>query len=76
MEIVTSWMEEGIKQGLQQGMQQTAREAVEEVLQARFGAVPASVTEKLQMIEEVTVLKKLLRVATTAAGMADFRRQL
>ena len=72
MEIVTSWMEEG----LQQGMQQKAREDILEVLEARFSTVPYTVTERLKQMEDLARLKVLLRQACTAASSGEFQRSL
>ena len=76
MEIVTSWMEEGLQQGMQQGMQQKAREDILEVLEARFSTVPYTVTERLKQMEDLARLKVLLRQACTAASREEFQRSL
>ena len=71
MQIVTSWMEEGLEQGLQQGREQglqqgreqgllqEARDDIREVLEARFGEAE-SVAEKLQDIRDLARLKILV----------------
>ena len=54
MEIVTSWMEQGIQRGLQQGLQQgRQQEAVSMVLRLltrRLGAVDPSLEERIQRL--------------------------
>ncbi len=40
MEIVTSWMEDGIEEGLQQGLQQGEQRVVTRQLTRRFGVLP------------------------------------
>ncbi|HEY6333379.1 MAG TPA: Rpn family recombination-promoting nuclease/putative transposase [Blastocatellia bacterium] len=76
MEIVTSWMKEGIKQGRKEGAISTAQDDVVEILGVRFGRVPAVVTKALRKIDDVGRLKMLLREAATAATMKAFRHQL
>ena len=85
MQIVTSWMEEGLEQGLQQGREQglqqgreqgllqEARDDIREVLEARFGEAE-SVAEKLQDIRDLARLKFLLRQASTLGSVEDFLR--
>ena len=72
MEIVTSWMEEG----LQQGLQQRAREDIRDVLEARFGNPPAQVAEALSQMKDLAKLKALLRQASTVGTLAEFLRHL
>jgi len=72
MEITTSWKEEGRQEGRQEGLLVAAREDIVEVLEARFGAVPPEVGEKLAVIQDPTRLKSLLRLASTAESIRDF----
>lgn len=76
MEIVTSWMEEGLQRGRQEGLLQTLREDIIEVLEARFGELPYELREAIQAIANDTALKRLLRLAAVVTGLEDFRRQL
>lgn len=50
MEIVTSWMEQGIQQGLQQGRQQQAVSLILRQLIRRLGAVDPSLQERIQKL--------------------------
>ena len=80
MEIVTSWMEEGLQQGRQQGLQQgllqKAREAVIEVLDARFGDVPYLIREQVLAVADEAELKRLHRQAVLASDFEAFRIQI
>src|SRR5262249_2010701 len=92
MEIVTSWMEEGLKQGRtegrRQGLTEGRREGIEEgqlkavradvleILEARFKRVPAGVKKTLRAIEDRKRLRSLLRQAATTANLKEFERHL
>jgi flagellar biosynthesis/type III secretory pathway protein FliH len=84
MEIVTSWMKDGLKQGRREGRQQgivegqlkAVRDDVLEILEARFKRVPAGLKKTLKTIEDRKRLKLLLRQAATVASMKEFQRRL
>jgi hypothetical protein len=80
MEIVTSWMEEGLLQGRQEGIEegqmQAVRDDVTEILSARFKKVPAGVKRTLAAIEDRRQLKLLLRQAATVPSLKEFQRRL
>jgi len=88
MEIVTSWMREGLKQGRRQGRTEGRREGLEEgqlraaradvleILEARFKKVPAGMKKTLRAIEDRKRLRLLLRQAATAANLKEFQRHL
>jgi hypothetical protein len=84
MEIVTSWMEKGLakgrqegrQEGRQQGMLQRAREDILDVLEARFAAVPWPTTERLLDVQDLVVLKTLLRRASTVPSAEAFLENL
>jgi len=88
MEIVTSWMEEGIRKGRKEGIQQGKREGIElglieatrddiiDILQARFKRVPAPVKKTLKTIVDRNLLKMLLREAVTAPTLKRFQQSL
>ena len=50
MEIVTSWMEQGIQQGIQQGKTEEALWLVLRLLKKRFGAMDAELETKLSQL--------------------------
>lgn len=66
-------MEQGMQQGVQQGMQQgrvaQARSALLTILETRFGALPASYRQRIEMMEELDTLEALLRIAVTVASL-------
>jgi hypothetical protein len=46
------------------------------VLEARFEVVSRSILGRLESIDDVSVLKTLLRKAATAASLDEFRREM
>jgi len=71
MEIVTSWMEQGIQRGLQQGKQQEAVALIMRQLTRRFGTLTPQLQERIQNLP-VTQLEDLgeaLLDFTTAADL-------
>ena len=73
MEIVTSWLAEGIKRGIQQGVRQRVHRGARE---ERLGDIPYEIDEMLQTVHDVTVLKKLIRLAAAAPSIAQLVEQL
>jgi hypothetical protein len=53
-----------------------ARESVVTVLRTRFGTAPAEVSERLETIEDLDVLRKLLEVSITIASLEEFQLRL
>jgi hypothetical protein len=84
MEIVTSWMREGLREGLRQGRREgkqegqieAAREDLIEILEARFKKIPLGLKRKLKALDDRKELKLLLRQAATVATLKDFERRL
>lgn len=83
MEIVTSWMEEGLRKGLkrgrqegQEGRQEKSREAITDVLEARFGELPYDLREQLARTSAPDRLKSLLGLAATAESLTKFQAAL
>ncbi|MDZ7958574.1 MAG: hypothetical protein RMY34_11960 [Aulosira sp. DedQUE10] len=58
------------------GMIINARENVIEVLQTRFEAIPAELSSSLQEIEDLAVLKRLLKQSITIASVEEFTQLL
>jgi hypothetical protein len=50
MQIVTSWMEEGIQQGLEQGKQQEAVALILRQLNRRVGSLTPQLQERIQSL--------------------------
>jgi hypothetical protein len=61
---------------LARGELRKAREYVLEVLQVRFEAVPETIVEAVNQIEDEAVFKSFLRQAITVATLADFQALL
>jgi hypothetical protein len=80
MRYVTSIERMGVQQGLQQGVQQGSiqqgQACVVEVLEVRFGAVPATITKQICTIEDTNKLKTLHRQAITIESLARFQQIL
>jgi hypothetical protein len=72
MPYITSIERIGIEKGLEQGRLAMARENVEQVLETRFGAVPASVHEKIQSLEDLDELREFHKSAIQAESLIAF----
>ena len=64
--------EQGLQKGLEKGARNEAREAVLEVLRRRFGKVSRLVAQRLQGIEELPRLKKLVGEAAVTPSVDAF----
>ncbi|MBE2200367.1 MAG: hypothetical protein IAE79_17260 [Anaerolinea sp.] len=73
-------MKRGLQQGMQQGMQQgsvkSTQESVRAVLETRFGTVPADVVAALDKIDDMELLRELLKQAVTVASLSAFAELL
>jgi flagellar biosynthesis/type III secretory pathway protein FliH len=65
-------LERGLLEGLEKGIVQTAREAILDVLDSRFGEVPDSVRERINVLCSEPTLKDLLRRAARASSLDEF----
>ena len=74
--VTMATFQRGIQQGIQQGEERaqetTIRESVIEVLETRFGPLPAQVRQQLEAIHDVTHLKQLLKAAIQAPVLESF----
>lgn len=61
------------QRGTERGQLLEARAAVRELIEARFGAVPAEVAEAVDAATDRDTLRLWLRTAATAADLATFR---
>jgi len=66
----------GMQRGIKQGTVQNSRESVIEVLTVRFEVVSPEVSEAINQIEDVSVLKELLRRAIVIGSMVEFQELL
>ena len=62
--------------GLEKGLIADARELVLEALEERFGVVPEDIRQRVNAIEDRSVLKSLLRLAIRAGSIDEFREGL
>ena len=60
----------------EEGVIQNARESVIETLSTRFEEVPTEVVEAVNQIDDVSVLKTLLRRAILVSSIAEFEINL
>ncbi len=58
------------------GMVKASRESVVTALETRFEVVPPQVSERLEVIENINVLKQLLKEAITTASIQEFQVKL
>lgn len=72
MEIVTSWMEEGLQQGLRQGRQEEAYRLIMRLLKRRFGVLPSEIQAQMQLLtlERLEVLGEELLDFQSLADLA------
>jgi hypothetical protein len=62
--------------GMSKGTRQNARESVITVLRSRLGEVSTEVTNYLNSIEDLSLLKQLLEKAVTANSFVEFQEFL
>lgn len=65
MQIVTSWMEEGIEQGLKRGKQEATLSLILRLLPRRMGAVSPQLQERIQQLS-------LVQLEELAEALLDF----
>ncbi|MFP4395355.1 MAG: Rpn family recombination-promoting nuclease/putative transposase [Anaerolineales bacterium] len=65
-----------LKQGRAQGVLENARESVIDVLEARFVNVPASITDVINDMDDLSQLKKLHKRAATVVSLTEFKQVL
>jgi predicted transposase YdaD len=76
MTLADSIREEGLQKGLQKGRQEGRQEGrlegLLEVLEVRFGSVPAGLAETLSAVSDLDKLKALHRAALTSPDLESF----
>jgi hypothetical protein len=65
-------LSEGISQGIAEGIIQNGREVILDVLEVRFQEVPTEVIQKINEIEDPTLLKTILREAIALGSVDQF----
>ena len=66
--------QEGLQEGIEEGMLRKSREDVLEVLEARFDFIPKPVRTVISAIDDLDILKALLRKAITVESLDHFRQ--
>ncbi len=66
-------IEKGLQQGLQQGFLQNTRSNVIDILKARFGTAPETTVQAVNKIDDLSLLRLLLRKAATVASLEEFK---
>ena len=69
-------MHQGMERGLHQGMERGMQESVIEVLEARFGAVSASIRKRLTSITDRAMLEDLLKKAATVPTLTEWEKNV
>lgn len=60
----------------EEGILQTSRDNIIELLEARFGEVPSLTIDSVNKIDNVPVLKTLLKTVITVSSLEDFQQVL
>ena len=68
--------QQGLQQGRHKGMVQGARESILDILEVRFGVVPAAVAESVNAIEQLAVLRALRRKSAVVQTLDEFKAAL
>jgi hypothetical protein len=78
MEIVTSWMEQGIEQGIEQGRQQEALALNLRLLSRRLGTISPQQEEAIRNLSltQLEALSEALLDFTTSEDLDDWLRQI
>jgi hypothetical protein len=76
MTLAEQFRQEGRQEGLQKGRREGRQEVLLEVLEVRFGSVPAGLTETLSTVSDLEKLKALHRAALTCPDLESFALNL
>lgn len=78
--LAEKWIKDGVEQGIRQGMQQgsvaTAQEFLLAVLSTRFQRIPRPLRQRIQMLNDVNLLRNLVEAAARADSIEGFREDL
>ena len=74
--LAEKWVEEGMEKGMEKGMEERLREDVLEVLDVRFGRVPAEVEEQVRRLRGRKALEGWLRRAVVVESLPVFEEEL
>jgi flagellar biosynthesis/type III secretory pathway protein FliH len=76
MTLAEQFRQEGLQTGLEKGRQQGMQQGLLEVLEVRFGSLPAGLTETLSTVSDLDKLKALHRAALTCPDLESFALSL
>jgi predicted transposase YdaD len=76
MQIVTSWMEQGIAEGEQRGRTEEARSLVTRLLMCRVGTLPSNIEAQVQLLnlQELEALGEALLDFAQLSDLTDWLR--
>ena len=66
----------GIEQGLDRGTRQTLQATIIRILQARFETVAPEIINRLNSLEDISTLERLVMNSVTINSIADFEQML
>jgi predicted transposase YdaD len=72
--VVNEWMAEGRAEGKAEGKAEGWAEALRDVLEVRFGELPAELVAKLAETHDVNVLRQWTRLAVLVTSLEQFRQ--
>jgi len=75
-EWINEGIEQGIEQGIGQGIEQNLQHNVIDVLDARFGYVPAAMSQRIEQLADTVRLQHLLRQAVATDSLEAFAELL
>lgn len=73
---VVEWTHKWKQEGIQQGVLKARKDILRRALEVRFGAVPGSVTDAIEELEDPAVLQELFDAAVRAESLEAFMRQM
>ena len=71
--LAETWEQELVTAGVTRGQLQEARTTLQMLLEDRFGALPASLGERIQQIEELEHLRATIRQVSQLTALSDLR---
>ena len=66
-------LQKGREQGLEEGQLEATRDSVLSNLEVRFGIIPQDIVKELKGIDEIAVLRQLLKQAVVVGSLEEFR---
>lgn len=69
-------LDEGMQKGIQKGREEGMEKSILSVLSARFGDIPANLTDVIYHTKNQSRLDKLLKLAATSRTVNEFERMM